>query len=128
MEQLRAAQRRQATRARNQQNSSDQRSRRLASYGHHGAGRVGRCAAAQGISAVREASLRAASRHGRLRARFAELLCCSVEYRTAGSNMNPSAGYRWLNLALSLTALFATILHAVASDRRVMCAALYHEL
>jgi hypothetical protein len=42
--------------------------------------------------------------------------------------MNPSAGYRWLNLALSLTALFATLLHAVASDRRVMCAALYHEL
>jgi len=40
------------------------RSRRLESYGHHGAGRVGHCAAAQGISAVREASLRAASRHG----------------------------------------------------------------
>src|SRR5207248_3649840 len=34
------------------------------SYGHHGAGRVGHCAAAQGISAVREASLRVASRHG----------------------------------------------------------------
>jgi len=28
-------------------------------------------------------------------ARFAERLCCSVEYRTAGSNMNPSAGYGW---------------------------------
>src|SRR5580765_2600953 len=33
MEQLRAAQRRQASRARHQQHSSDQRSRRLASYG-----------------------------------------------------------------------------------------------
>ena len=50
--------------ARHQQHSSDQRSRRLASHGHHGAGRVGPCAAAPGISAVREASLRAASRHG----------------------------------------------------------------
>src|SRR5439155_25767361 len=39
-------------------------SRRMASYGHHGAGRVGHCAAAQGISAVKEARLRAASRHG----------------------------------------------------------------
>src|SRR5580700_6241550 len=58
MEQLRAAQRRQASRARHQQHSSDQRSRRLASYGHHVAGRVGHCAAAQGISAVREASLK----------------------------------------------------------------------
>ena len=28
-------------------------SRRMASYGHHGAGRVGHCAAAQGISAVK---------------------------------------------------------------------------
>src|SRR5207253_5787806 len=50
--QLRAVQRRQASRARHQQHSSDQRSRRLASYGDHGAGRVGHCAAAQGISAV----------------------------------------------------------------------------
>src|SRR5262249_17336744 len=57
MEQLRAVQRRQASRARHQQHSSDQRSRRLASYGHHGAGRVGHCAAAQGISTVREARL-----------------------------------------------------------------------
>ena len=44
--------------------NSDQRNRWLASYGHHGAGRVGHCAAAQGIFAVREAILRAASRHG----------------------------------------------------------------
>src|SRR5262249_50225563 len=53
MEQLRAVQRRQASRARHQQHSNDQRSRRLASDGHHGAGRVGHCAAAQGISTVR---------------------------------------------------------------------------
>src|SRR5271170_2885025 len=57
MEQLRAEQRRQASRARHQQHSSDQRSRRLANYEHHGAGRVGHRAAAQGISAVTEASL-----------------------------------------------------------------------
>jgi NADPH:quinone reductase-like Zn-dependent oxidoreductase len=38
--------------------------------------------------------------------------------------MNPSAGYRWLNLALSLIAYFAAFpAHAVASDRRVRCAA-----
>jgi hypothetical protein len=37
------------------------RGRRLASYGHHVAGRVGHCTAARGISAVREASLRASS-------------------------------------------------------------------
>jgi hypothetical protein len=43
--------------------SSDQRSRRLASYEHHGAGGVGHCAAAQGISAVMEVSPRAASPH-----------------------------------------------------------------
>jgi hypothetical protein len=55
-------QRRQASRTRHQQHSSDQGSRRLASYGHHGAGGVGRCAAAYGISAVREASLRMPSR------------------------------------------------------------------
>jgi len=36
MEQLRATQRRQASRARHQQHSSDQRSRQLASYGHLG--------------------------------------------------------------------------------------------
>jgi hypothetical protein len=42
--------------------------------------------------------------------------------------MNPSADYRWLNFAVLLTALFATLLHAVASDRRVMYAALYHGL
>jgi len=53
MEQLRAAQRRQASRARHQQHSSDKRRWRLASCGHHVAGRVGHCAAAQGISAVR---------------------------------------------------------------------------
>src|SRR5580658_7245242 len=56
MEQLRAVQRQQPSRARHQQHSSDQRSRRLAGCGHHGAGRVGHCAAAQGISAVRETS------------------------------------------------------------------------
>src|SRR6476661_6097691 len=54
MEQLRAAQRRQASRARHQQHSSDQRRWRLARNGHHGAGRVGHCSAAQEISAVRE--------------------------------------------------------------------------
>jgi hypothetical protein len=53
---LHAAKRWQASRARHQQHSSDQRSRRMASYGHQGAGRVGHCAAAQGISAVKEAS------------------------------------------------------------------------
>ena len=42
--------------------------------------------------------------------------------------MNPSAGYRWLNLALSLIALFAASLMAVASDRRVMCAALHQSI
>src|SRR5208282_1495790 len=105
MEQLRAVQRRQASRARHQQHSSDQRSRRLASYGHHGAGRVSHCAAAQRISAVREVGLlRAASRHGPA---ARELLYLRVEYRTTGSNMNPLAAYRRLNLALSLTALFA---------------------
>src|SRR6476620_6946268 len=57
MEQLRAVQRRQASRARHQQHSSDQRSCRLARNGHHGAGRVGHCAAAQEISAVRETRL-----------------------------------------------------------------------
>src|SRR6476620_2389245 len=62
MEQLRVVQRRQASRARHQQHSSDQRSRRMASYGDHGAGRVGLCAFAQGISAITEASLRAAGR------------------------------------------------------------------
>ena len=39
--------------ARHQQHSSDQRSRRMASYEHHGAGRVGHCAAAKGMSAVK---------------------------------------------------------------------------
>jgi len=38
------------------------------SYGHHGAGRVGHCAAAQAISTAKEARLRAASRRvGRAR-------------------------------------------------------------
>src|SRR6202166_938927 len=64
MEQLRAAQRRRASRSRHQQHSSDQRSRRLASYGHHGAARVADRAAAQALSAVTEATVRAASRHG----------------------------------------------------------------
>ena len=41
------------------------KSRRLANYGHHGAGGVGLCAASQGISSVREASLRAATRQSR---------------------------------------------------------------
>jgi hypothetical protein len=36
--------------------------------------------------------------------------------------MNLPACYRWLNLALSLIALFRRLPHAVASDRRVMCA------
>src|ERR1700738_492809 len=109
MEQLRAAQRRQASRARHQQHSSDQRSRRLASYEHHGAGRVGHCAAAQEISAVTEASLRAAARTKRMCARFAELLCFSVEYPTAESSMSPSADSLRLNPALSLTALSADL-------------------
>src|SRR5882724_483547 len=109
MEQLRAKQRPQASRARHQQHSSDQRNRRLASYGHHGSGRVGHCAAAQGISAVREAPESSEPARAGC-ARFAELLCCSVEYRTAGSNVNPSAGYPWLNLAPSLIALFAASL------------------
>jgi hypothetical protein len=42
-------------------------------------------------------------------ARFAELLCFSVEYPTAESNMSPSADYRRLNPALSLTALSADL-------------------
>src|SRR6516164_3796766 len=62
MEQLRAAQRRQASRAWHQQHSGDQGSRQLASDEHHGAGRVGHCPAAQGISAVAEASLRERTR------------------------------------------------------------------
>src|SRR5258708_40352893 len=62
MEQLRAVQRRQASRARHQQHSSDQRSRRLARDGHHGAGRVGHCAAAQGISTVSQLRIRKYSR------------------------------------------------------------------
>src|SRR5262252_5510067 len=57
MEQLRAEQRRQASRARHQQHSSDQRSWRLARNGHRGAGGVGHCSAAQEISAVREVCL-----------------------------------------------------------------------
>src|SRR5581483_12360517 len=56
MEQLLAAQRRQAGRAWHQQHPGDQTTWRLASCGHHGAGGVGHCAAAQGISAVKEAS------------------------------------------------------------------------
>src|SRR5262249_3743796 len=58
MEHLRAVLRRQANRARHQQHRSDQRSRRLASVEHRGAGRVGHCAAAQGISAVTEMFMR----------------------------------------------------------------------
>ena len=54
------------------------------SYGHDGAGRVGRCAAAQGISAVREASLRAASRHGPA----ARAICGSC----SGANGGPKRG------------------------------------
>src|SRR6476659_820898 len=61
MEQLRAVQRRQASRARHQQHSSDQRSWRLARNGHRGAGRVGRCAAAQEIPALRETRVGAVS-------------------------------------------------------------------
>src|ERR1051326_1748050 len=78
MEHLYAAKRWQASRARHQQHSSDQGSRRMASYGHHGAGRVGHCAAAQGISPVKSSE-----RHGDLRR-------CSA-LSTGGSNMNPSA-------------------------------------
>src|SRR5215831_2507645 len=52
MEQLHAAKRRQASRARHQRHSGDQRGRWLASCEHHGAGRVDHCATAQGISAV----------------------------------------------------------------------------
>jgi len=40
------------SRARHQQHSSNQRSRRLADYEHHGAGRVGRRTLAQGPLAV----------------------------------------------------------------------------
>src|SRR6185437_6986776 len=42
-------------RARHQQHSSDQGSWRMASDGHHGAGGVGHCSAAQEISAVASA-------------------------------------------------------------------------
>jgi hypothetical protein len=41
--------------------------------------------------------------------------------------MNRSAGYRWLNLALSLIAI-RYLPHAVASDRRVIWAALHQSI
>src|SRR6476660_8618818 len=116
MEQLRAVQRRQASRARHQQHSSDQRSRWLASHGHHGAGRVGHCAAAQAISTVTEATLRAASRHGPAARAICGAALLERRISCRREQMNPSAGYRWLAFALSLALFAASLMLWRATD------------
>jgi hypothetical protein len=120
MEQLRAVQRRQASRARHQQHSSDQRSQWLASYGHPGAGRVDHCAAAQAISPVTEASYEQQAGAGRR-----DLRCCSARASNiVPQGANESIGrlplVRCCTIADNALRCFP---HAMASDRRVMCAA-----